>query len=205
MRKSIVILAVLTLAAVLSPLTASASSSSVTLSAPTTGTITFSGNGGNPLMTITGPTPTGPFSGLAVSGVGSFAGVTSFTLSGGPITFTPSSGNVHGYDAAIGSTLTLGLSNGFTGTLSDISLNQVGKTVTLSGNLGSGGQVTLIITMEFGTPLSNLKPPHERETGTLQAGGVTEGSSVTPEPSTMLLFGSGLLVFAAVLRRKVLV
>jgi hypothetical protein len=69
--------------------------------------------------------------------------------------------------------------------------------VILSGSLGGGGQVTLVIDVD--TPLSGFTG---HELGTLSAGEAF--NTVTPEPGTMLLFGSGLLLVAGVLRRKLI-
>lgn len=196
MRKILVISAVLTLAVAFGTMTASASNSSVTLSAPTTGNITFSGNNGSPIMTITGP-----LNGMALSGTGAMASATSFTLSGGPIVFTKEPGDPDDY-ASTG-TLTFKLNNGtlFTGTLSNITLDQNGRMLVLAGTL-NGEQVSMIIDLQFGTPLSKLKGPHSTELGSFSAG--EAASSVTPEPGTMLLFGSGLVLVAGVLRRRLI-
>jgi hypothetical protein len=196
MRKVIIILALLTLAVTFSSMTVSASNSTVTLSAPTTGNITFSGNNGSPIMTITGP-----LNGMALNGSGALASATSFTLSGGPIVFTEEPGDPGDY-ASTG-TLTFLLNNGtlLTGTLSNIALDQHGKMVVLTGTL-NGEQVSMIVDVQFGTPLSKLKGPHSTELGAFSAG--EAASSVTPEPGTMLLFGSGLLLVAGVLRRKLI-
>jgi hypothetical protein len=196
MRKVIIILALLTMAVTFSSMTVSASNSTVTLSAPTTGNITFSGNNGSPIMTITGP-----LNGMALNGSGALASATSFTLSGGPIVFTEEPGDPGDY-ASTG-TLTFLLNNGtlLTGTLSNIALDQHGKMVVLTGTL-NGEQVSMIVDVQFGTPLSKLKGPHSTELGAFSAG--EAASSVTPEPGTMLLFGSGLLLVAGVLRRKLI-
>ena len=196
MRKILVVSAFLTLAVTFGSMTVSASNSTVTLSAPTTGNITFSGNNGSPIMTITGP-----LSGIALSGTGALASATSFTLSGGSIVFTKEPG--HPGDYASAGTLTFLLNNGtlLTGTLSNITLDQHGKMVVLAGTL-NGEQVSMIIDLQFGTPLSKLKGPHSTELGAFSAG--EAASSVTPEPGTMLLFGSGLLLVAGVLRRKLI-
>ncbi|MGC1672154.1 MAG: PEP-CTERM sorting domain-containing protein, partial [Candidatus Acidiferrales bacterium] len=70
--------------------------------------------------------------------------------------------------------------------------------VILSGDLSGHGQVTLIIDVD--TPLSGLMGS---ELGTLSAGEAFS-TTVTPEPGTMLLFGSGLLLVAGVLRRRLI-
>lgn len=196
MRKVFVIPAVLTLAVAFGSVTASASDSSVTLSAPTTGNITFSGNNGSPIMTITGP-----LNGMASSGTGALANATSFTLSSGSIVFTTEPGDPDDFTST--GTLTFMLNNGtlLTGTLSNITLDQHGKMVFLTGTL-NGQQVSMIIDLQFGTPLSKLKGPHSTEIGTFSAG--EADGTVTPEPGTMLLFGSGLVLVAGVLRRRLI-
>jgi hypothetical protein len=196
MRRVVFISVILTLVVTFDSMTVRASNSSVTLSAPTTGSITFSGNNGSPIMTITGP-----LNGMALSGTGALASATSFTLSSGSIVFTKEHGDPGDY-ASTG-TLTFMLNNGtlLTGTLSNITLDQHGKMVILAGTL-NGEQVSMIIDLQFGTPLSKLKGPHSTELGAFSAG--EAASSVTPEPGTMLLFGSGLLLLAGVLRRKLI-
>jgi len=192
MRSAILTIIVLTFALALSTTTATASTSTVTLSAPTTGTITFAGNGGSPIMTVTG------LSGVAFNGTGAFAGATSFTLSGS-VTFTVAPGDPDDY-AGTG-TLNFALNNGFTGTLSNITLDQTGQRAYLTATL-NGQTVSMIIDLQFGTPISKLKGPHSTELGTFSAG--EGGTTVTPEPGTMLLFGSGLLLVAGVLRRRII-
>ena len=195
MRKAIFLSAVIVFAITLSAMTVSASDSGVTLSAPTTGTITFSGSSASLTMTVAGP-----LTGVALSGTGAFAGATSFTLSGSPLAFTGVSGSPGDFTSS--GTLSFALNSGslFTGTLSNITLTTLShepNMVILSGSLGGGGQVTLIIDVD--TPLSGIMGT---ELGTLSAGEAF--NTVTPEPGTMLLFGSGLLLVAGVLRRKLI-
>jgi hypothetical protein len=192
MRKAIFLSAVITLAITLSAMTVSACDSGVALSVPTTSTVTFSGDS-------TSLTMTGPLNG-AISGGGSFAGATSFTLSGSPLAFTGVSGSPGDFTSS--GTLNFALNGGslFTGTLSNITLTTLShepNMVILSGSLNGGGQVTLILDVR--TPLSGLMGT---ELGTLSAGEAL--NTVTPEPGTMLLFGSGLLLVAGVLRRKLI-
>jgi PEP-CTERM motif len=196
MRKAVSLLAVMILAVALSAVTVRASDSGVTLSAPTTGTITFSGDSSSLTMTVAGP-----LNGLALSGTGSFAGATSFTLSGSPLAFTGISGSPGDFTST--GTLSFALNGGalLTGTLSNITLTtlkQDPNMVILSGDLSGHGQVTLIIDVD--TPLSGLMGT---ELGTLSAGEAFS-TTVTPEPGTMLLFGSGLLLVAGVLRRRLI-
>jgi hypothetical protein len=196
MRKAIFLSAVMALAIALSAMTVSASDSGVTLSAPTTGTITFSGDSASLTMTIAGP-----LNGVALSGTGAFAGATSFTVSGSPLAFTGVSGSPGDFTSS--GTLSFMLNGGtlLTGTLSNITLTTLShepNMVILSGSLSTGGQVTLIVDVD--TPLSKLM---SSELATLSAGEAFS-PTVTPEPGTMLLFGSGLLLVAGVLRRKLI-
>ena len=196
MRKAIFLSAVMALAIALSAMTVSASDSGVTLSAPTTGTITFSGDSASLTMTIAGP-----LNGVALSGTGAFAGATTFTVSGSPLAFTGVSGSPGDFTSS--GTLSFMLNGGtlLTGTLSNITLTTLShepNMVILSGSLSGGGQVTLIVDVD--TPLSKLM---SSELATLSAGEAFS-PTVTPEPGTMLLFGSGLLLLAGVLRRKLI-
>ncbi|HSZ02082.1 MAG TPA: PEP-CTERM sorting domain-containing protein [Terriglobales bacterium] len=196
MRKAIFLSAVMALAIALSAMTVSASDSGVTLSAPTTGTITFSGDSASLTMTIAGP-----LNGVALSGTGAFAGATTFTVSGSPLAFTGVSGSPGDFTSS--GTLSFMLNGGtlLTGTLSNITLTTLShepNMVILSGSLSGGGQVTLIVDVD--TPLSKLM---SSELATLSAGEAFS-PTVTPEPGTMLLFGSGLLLVAGVLRRKLI-
>jgi hypothetical protein len=195
MRKAVLLSAVMILAVALSAMTVSACDSRVTLTTPTTGTITFSGDSASLTMTIAGSV-TG-----AISGSGTFASTTSFTMSGTPLVFTGVSGSPGDFTST--GTLTFLLNGGslLTGTLSNITLTTVThepNMVILSGDLTGGGQVTLII--DVNTPLAGLMGGHEL--GTFSAGEAFD--TVTPEPGTMLLFGSGLLLVAGVLHRKLI-
>ena len=190
MRSAILTAIVLTLAMAFSSMTATASTSTVTLSFPTTGTITFAPSGGGPVMTVAGP-----LTGEALNGTGVFAGATSFTLSGS-VVFTVTPGDPDGY-AGTG-TLNFATNNGFTGTLSNITLDQTGQRAFLNATL-NGQTVSMIIDLPSSTPISKLKGT---ELGKFSAG--VGGTAVTPEPGTMLLFGSGLLLVAGVLRRRLI-
>lgn len=195
MRKALVPL-ILFAAAFLIPSVAKASGSTVNLLTPTTGTITFAPDGGNTDMTIGGGL------GGTAMGTGSLGGASSYSLSGN-LVFTASGPQ----DYTSTGTLSFTVNSGtlLSGTLTGVTAEQIGKllivTGTLTGGSGTsgvtGGQVALIIDLPSATPLSGLTGS---EVATLSVG---EGvGSVTPEPGTMVLFGSGILVFAGVVRRK---
>jgi PEP-CTERM motif len=199
MRSAILTAIVLTLAMAFSSTTATASTSNVTLTLPTTGSITFTGGSspGSALMTVTGP-----LSGVASMGTGAFSGATSFTLLGS-VVFTATSGDSDGY-AGTG-VLNFATNNGFTGTLSNITLDQTivagvpGSRVQLTATL-NGQTVSVTLDLPSSTPISGLGS--HTELGKFSVG--EAGSAVTPEPGTMLLFGSGLLLVAGVLRRRLI-
>jgi PEP-CTERM motif len=141
------------------------------------------------------------FGGTASMGSGVFAGATGFTLSGAPLRFTSDGAS---------SWQTLGTLNfdltgtSITGTLSDIKITQVGQLVLLTGDVTSGStktQLALVIDLPSGTSIARLTGV---EHALLSVGEGLE-TNPTPEPGTMLLFGSGLLLVAGVLRRRKLV
>jgi hypothetical protein len=197
MRKAMILFAFLAVFLFLHPSAANASNSTVNLLTPTTGSITLAPDGGGVEMTI----GSGGLVGSAM-GTSSLAGATSYNLSGN-LVFTASGPQ----DYTSTGTLSFTVNGGalLSGTLTGVTAEQVGKllivTGTLSATSGSsgitGGQVALVIDLPSATPLSGLTGP---ETAGLSVG---EGvGSVTPEPGTMVLFGSGILLFAGVMRRR---
>src|ERR1700751_5326792 len=170
MRSAILTVIVLTLAMAFSSMTATASTSNVTLTLPTTGSITFTGGSspGSALMTVTGPR-----SGVASMGTGAFSGATSFTLSGS-VVFTLTPGDPDGY-AGTG-VLNFATNNGFTGTLSNITLDQTGQRAYLTATL-NGQTVSMILDLKSGTPISGLGSHTELATFSAGEAGST---AVTP-------------------------
>ena len=191
MRRIILSSVVLVSALLLGSMTASASNSSVNLSGPQTGTITFCTSAGDPVLALNG------LSGQATMGTGIFAGATGFTISGAPMRFFSDGPNSYSTPASVNFSLT---GTSITGTLTDIKLTQDGAFIFLSGDLKVGSsntQIGLIMDLPSGTSIARL-------TGTeLALLSVGEGlENPTPEPGTMLLFGSGMLLLAGALRRK---
>ena len=191
MRRIILSSFVLVSALLLGSMTASASNSSVNLSGPQTGTITFCTSAGDPVLALNG------LSGQATMGTGIFAGATGFTISGAPMRFFSDGPNSYSTPASVNFSLT---GTSITGTLTDIKLTQDGAFIFLSGDLKVGSsntQIGLIMDLPSGTSIARL-------TGTeLALLSVGEGlENPTPEPGTMLLFGSGMLLLAGALRRK---
>jgi PEP-CTERM motif len=191
MRRIILSSVVLVSALLLGSMTASASNSSVNLSGPQTGTITFCTSAGDPVLALNG------LSGQATMATGIFAGATGFTISGAPMRFFSDGPNSYSTPASVNFSLT---GTSITGTLTDIKLTQDGAFIFLSGDLKVGSsntQIGLIMDLPSGTSIARL-------TGTeLALLSVGEGlENPTPEPGTMLLFGSGMLLLAGALRRK---
>jgi|ERR1700678_849895 len=192
MRKLILSSAVLALAILLGSGAASASNSTVNLAGPQTGIIQFCSSGGDPVLTVSG------FGGAASMGSGEFAGATGFTLSGEPLRFTADPSGGFQTNGTLAFDLT---GTSIMGTLTDIKLTQLGQFIFLSGDLKTGSsnvQIGFIIDLPSGTSIAHLTAI---EKGSLSVGEGLENSP-TPEPGTMLLFGSGLLILAGVLRRK---
>jgi hypothetical protein len=191
MRRVILGSVVLAFALLLSSITANASNSSVNLSGPQTGTITFCSSAGDPVLALNG------LSGQATAGTGIFAGATGFTLTGAPMRFYSDGPNSYSTPASVDFSLT---GTSITGTLTDIKLTQQGAFIFLSGDLKVGStntQVGLIIDLPSGTSIASLKGT---ELALLSVGEGLENP--TPEPGTMLLFGSGMLLLAGALRRR---
>lgn len=194
MRKIILSSVVLVLGILFSSAKASASNSSVNFSGPQTGIIQFCTSAGDPVLTLS----SGGFGGAASMGSGEFAGATGFTLSGAPLRFTADPAGGFETNGTLAFALT---GTSITGTLTDIKLTQLGQFIFLSGDLKTGSttvQIGFIIDLPSGTSVAHLTGI---EKGSLSVGEGLENSP-TPEPGTMLLFGSGLLILAGVLRRK---
>jgi PEP-CTERM motif len=191
MRRMILSSVVLGFALLFSSITASASNSSVNLSGPQTGIITFCSSMGDPVLSLNG------LGGVATMGTGIFAGATGFTVTGAPMRFFSDGPNSFETPATVDFSLT---GTSITGTLTDIKLTQAGAFIFLSGDLKVGSsntQIGLLIDLPSGASIATLTG---KELALLSVGEGLE--TPTPEPGTMLLFGSGLLLVAGALRRK---
>lgn len=219
MRKLLVGLSVLSLAVGFSSSTAKASTSGFVLGTGTTGGITFTPTGGGNQSMSLPVTNTG-----TATGTGALLGSNGFYfLSGGPVALTnvtadnipllqiafyTASGTLNfeinsnstetGTDLLSG-TLTLvdllqGGATGTTNILATVDMNVTGGTD--QPVFDSNGIARFIIDLS-GT--GYLPTATSAKTATFEAGSTFD---VTPEPTSMLLFGSGLLAITIMLRRK---
>lgn len=174
------------------------SAATFTSGASDTATVTFSASG-----TATSTSPSGNYS---------------YSLTGGPVTLTESAPNSDYYTASnTPLTLTLtgtgGTTGSLTGTVELVDFDQtnfLGVTDTVgtanvtvtsaSGTLAQyasagSGVLTLNLHLTLKTAIDELSSP---ETARLNNGTMLP----TPEPETMLLFGTGLFLVGAILRRR---
>jgi hypothetical protein len=183
-----------------------AAQSTVDLNMSSSGTVMFIGGPTSTNMTVT------PTTGSVSVPTGFLSTATAYTVSGGPLTISPALGPTGLY--GIASTLNFALNgvNSLSGTLSftdgflnkltdrfvmdaDLVINPSSAIcVTDPGVCAAGAdntvQFTLAINKDFGRFFS----------GNLSLGPVS--GIVTPEPGTMLLFGTGLLALGGLLRRR---
>jgi hypothetical protein len=214
MHKYFVSLALLVLSLALGAASASAQSITTLGTADTT-TVTFTtgmGTTGVAVAATNGPAgfPKGP----------DLATVTSWSLAPGTLTITP---NLTGNGAyMVSGTLNFTLKDAssstvLTGTLNfptaDLALKTSGDLFTLNANLTiTGGSICTSKPSACGSSANNsvqltVLLSDDHHTGMFGSGNATIGKSsqlVTPEPTSMLLFGTGLLAFGGILRRKLL-
>jgi len=197
MRRLVLVTAVL--AFLFASKTASAQST-LTLGLQSSGTVTFTSESGGVVdMTVSSA------KGSAALGTGILLNGTSYTLVSGTVALTSLGGGI--YSAS--GTFSFELNNGtlLTGTLSLGSVAQAG------GGLLTFGTGNLVITSIDGVSCSPTCPgpgdvslviklastaPLHTESGSILSGSV----SISPEPSSMLLFGTGLLACGVFLRRR---
>lgn len=216
MRKTVVALSALALAIMLGSMTASAQTG-ISLSASSTSGITFTPTGsGNQSMVA------GVFGSAA--GLGSLLGTTGFySLMGGPVTLTLGSNFSPIFaDYAASGTLDFEVTSGPGGTGTDL----------LTGNLSlvdlvqafSTGMTNTSATTDMTITGGSLQSQYPGNTGvsqlTINLAGLgflpslgtatatnlrsatLDSLAAVPEPRTMLLFGSGLILFGLILRRR---
>jgi len=188
MRKLTLVLAVLAFALVSKT---TGAQSSVSLDPQSSGTITFSGG----VLSIPGTVL-----GSTNSGTGGLSGATTYALGPGSATFTSTGGDTYSTSGTFGfelnggallkGTLTLGDAV-VTGPPANLIFTFNGLLTVTSGTVCGDGpcpeyNVTLTFTLQGGTTYK-----------------LTEGTiSATPEPSSMLLFCTGLLACGVFLRRR---
>lgn len=214
MRKLMVVLFVLALGVTFGSMTASAATSEVTLNLSVPGTVSFGAHGSSVTFS--------PSSGMATGGTTLLASSLDYGLSGGPVSLTNviSSSPVAFFTESGGSPITFDLNGGalLAGTIDSLTVMETGGLVTTIADLnitsGSICTVHLVCGTDVGQVILNLALPTvstflpsqpSTTSATLLGGSATIGSFsslVTPEPSSILLFGTGLLALGGILRRR---
>jgi hypothetical protein len=191
MRKLTLVLAVLAFALVSKT---TGAQSSVVLNPQSSGTITFSDNVINIALT-------GVVKGITTSNMGGLSTATTYSMGPGTVTLTPTGGG--SFTASGNFAFEL---NGGTLLKGTLTLGSAFETGTSPGNLIF--TYNGVLTVTSGSVCDPTCPVYD-VTLTLQllpGGGLklTDGfiQEVTPEPSSMLLFGTGLLACGIFLRRR---
>jgi len=209
MRKYMALSVFFLVALTLGCMTVSAQSS-VSLQIGTPSTLTFAA-GSSPILTVA--TTMG-----SAGGTGLLSGASTYTLTGGPITLSPLGGNSYSAAGTLSIEVFSGATDLLSGTLNFVDFFQHGKTgnsnVGLETNLDitggsfctemgsvcgmNAGFVTLTIAFPTGIPITH------GVAGRVFTGTIMPNSpgALTPEPMSMLLFGTGLLVLGGTLRRR---
>jgi hypothetical protein len=214
-RKSIIVLFVLTVAVMFASMTATAQTG-IALSTSSTSGVSFTGTGSGNLSMVTGVSGT-------AAGLGALLGTTGYYVVTGPVMLTlgthfttpldfadyTGSGTL---DFSIGSTP--GGTNLLDGTLSLLDLVQVSSTgmtnvgkvtdITITGGSLAGDFPGATGISQLTLNLGGLFLPSlgMGSTAAEKLGGATLDALTTPEPRSMLLFGSGLVLFGMILRRR---
>jgi len=213
MRKLVMVMTIVTLALTIGVKTSIAQSSIGFGDGTSTGDVTFTANGDGTASLAIGTCTAGT---CTLTGSNTGGGTFTFTttypgsnqiqVSSGYIisangttttfAYTSPGGNLSG-TVTWSSMISDGIAS-ITGTLSITSS-------TFSGLLGPGGSATISITTngygsELSTYIFGTAPAGDTEGAT-----VTSGSVIAPEPSTLLLFGTGFLLVGGVLRRRLAV
>jgi hypothetical protein len=182
-----------------------AAQSTVVLGTASSGTVMFIGGPTSTTMTVS------PVNGSVFSPTGPLlTTATAYSVSGGPLTISPALGPTGVYAIASMLNFTLNGVNSLSGTLSFTSGSVMAGQFIMAANLvinpssaicatdpsvcAAGADNTVQLSLAFGKHFGRIL------SGNLSLGPVS--GIITPEPGTMLLFGTGLLALGGLLRRR---
>jgi PEP-CTERM motif len=216
MRKFFISMGFVMLAAIVGSSSASAQSIT-TLGTASSTTVSFTTGVGTTGMAVLATTGNAGFSSGPL-----LTAATSWSIAPGSLTFTPNFNFGAAGTYTVSGTLNFTLKDAssatiLTGTLTfpdaELSIKSSGDLLTLNANLAiTGGSICTANPAVCGSGAENsvqltvlLSGNHAM--GRFGSGNATIGNAanlVTPEPTSMLLFGTGLLAFGGILRRKLL-
>jgi hypothetical protein len=208
MRKLIIVVAIMAMAFTFGPMAAVAQTG-ITLNPNTGGTITFSSGGTSMSVGILGIDGT-------ATGTGALAGTNgNYSITGGPVSLSLLTNlfgvAVYSASGTFSFDITKGLTTLLTGTLSLVDLVDVGKTGITNSNLVTNITITGGTLDKPGQPFASglgigqltlmvgaFLPPTTTTSASLHSATIDP----TPEPVSMLLFGTGLLAVGVFARRS---
>ena len=215
MRQSLIVLAVLLLAVSFSTITTSAQTSITTIGT-STGTVSFGSDGANTVSMCASTCSTSGNAALSVGAALPTLGTYSLTFGAATLSEILSGPGAGNFTVTSGGTETLTFTEGSESVTMKLTLTLVrdgtsapvlsGTYVVESSTLSAfqdGSTGTFSITLNLGTGCV-LDRVAAGEVCTSTSGPIQNGDTLsnTPEPSSMLLFGTGLLACGVFLRRR---
>jgi hypothetical protein len=182
----------------------SASANPISLTLNGSGTIGLSSTGsGNLTVCLGGGSPCANTLSATGIGTGDFSGVTGFTISAGaPISLTEVSNCVFANASLTGVTF---LGGTLSGTLTSMTVSQTSGQVSSGlARISGTGAITSLAGLTVNVPFNFSGTLHVGagvDICALPGGGTTGGIGATPEPGTLALAGTGLLLLGGAVRR----